>query len=50
MIEIVLINSSISDSLWQSADKVQLKIAIDKTVKNKTTQKTKLTKLVTIGF
>lgn len=50
MIEIVLINSSISDSLWQSAEKVQLKVAIDKTVKNKTTQKTKLTKLVNIGL
>ncbi len=50
MIEILLINSSISDSLWQSADQVQLKTAIDTTVNNKTTQKTKLTKLVTIGF
>jgi hypothetical protein len=50
MIEIVLINSSISDSLWQSADKVQLKIVIDKKIKNKTTQKTKLTKLVKIGI
>jgi hypothetical protein len=50
MIEIVLINSSIGDYLWQSADKVQLKIAIDKNLKNKTTQKTKLTKLVKIGL
>lgn len=50
MIEIVLINSSISDSLWQSAEKVQLKIPIDKNLKNKTTKKNKLTKLVKIGF
>lgn len=50
MIEIELINYYISDSLWQSADIVQQKIVIDKTINNRITKKTKLTKLVNIGF